>query len=243
MVHSGIRRDSLPGCGYVVWQDAGEFTFTTDSVFVAAFAHLVKKAQVLELGSGTGAISLFLAARGAEKVTGIEFNPKVTALMERSIKDNGLEETVKVIGGDLREINKYFKTESMDLVIANPPYRNSGNVRKIGTAACHEVTADLRDFFKAAAYAVRYRRAFCHCAAARPFCRVHAAGGGVWLAAKRLQWVHSAVDKPAWIFLMEMVKGGSYGLDVLPPLVMYNADGTLSAQALAYYDKSKEQAK
>jgi len=24
---------------------------------------------------------------------------------------------------------------------------------------------------------------------------------------------------------------------------MYNADGTLSAQALAYYDKSKEQAK
>ena len=122
MVHSGIRRDSLPGCGYVVWQDAGEFTFTTDSVFVAAFAHLVKKAQVLELGSGTGAISLFLAARGAEKVTGIEFNPKVAALMERSIKDNGLEETVKVIGGDLREINKYFKTESMDLVIANPPY-------------------------------------------------------------------------------------------------------------------------
>ena len=120
MVHSGIRRDSLPGCGYVVWQDAGEFTFTTDSVFVAAFAHLVKKAQVLELGSGTGAISLFLTARGAEKVTGIEFNPKVTALMERSIKDNGLEETVKVIGGDLREINKYFKTESMDLVIAKP---------------------------------------------------------------------------------------------------------------------------
>lgn len=42
---------------------------------------------------------------------------------------------------------------------------------------------------------------------------------------------------------MEMVKGGSYGLDVLPPLVMYNADGSLSAQALAYYDKSKEQAK
>ena len=187
MVHSGIRRDSLPGCGYVVWQDAGEFTFTTDSVFVAAFAHLVKKAQVLELGSGTGAISLFLAARGAEKVTGIEFNPKVTALMERSIKDNGLEETVKVIGGDLREINKYFKTESMDLVIANPPYRNSGNTRKIGTAACHEVTADLRDFFKAAAYGgvcCALPRAFCHCAAARPFCRVHAAGGGVWLAAQ-----------------------------------------------------------
>ena len=230
MVHSGIRRDSLPGCGYVVWQDAGEFTFTTDSVFVAAFAHLVKKAQVLELGSGTGAISLFLAARGAEKVTGIEFNPKVTALMERSIKDNGLEETVKVIGGDLREINKYFKTESMDLVIANPPYRN-------------EVTADLRDFFKAAAYAVRYRGRFAIVQLPDRFAECMQLAAEFGLQPKRLQWVHSAVDKPAWIFLMEMVKGGSYGLDVLPPLVMYSADGTLSAQALAYYDKSKEQAK
>ena len=201
MVHSGIRRDSLPGCGYVVWQDAGEFTFTTDSVFVAAFAHLVKKAQVLELGSGTGAISLFLAARGAEKVTGIEFNPKVTALMERSIKDNGLEETVKVIGGD------------------------------------------LRDFFKAAAYAVRYRGRFAIVQLPDRFAECMQLAAEFGLQPKRLQWVHSAVDKPAWIFLMEMVKGGSYGLDVLPPLVMYNADGTLSAQALAYYDKSKEQAK
>ena len=198
MVHSGIRRDSLPGCGYVVWQDAGEFTFTTDSVFVAAFAHLVKKAQVLELGSGTGAISLFLAARGAEKVTGIEFNPKVTALMERSIKDNGLEETV---------------------------------------------TADLRDFFKAAAYAVRYRGRFAIVQLPDRFAECMQLAAEFGLQPKRLQWVHSAVDKPAWIFLMEMVKGGSYGLDVLPPLVMYNADGTLSAQALAYYDKSKELAK
>lgn len=163
MVHSGIRRDSLPGCGYTVWQDAGEFTFTTDSVFVAAFAHLVTKAQVLELGSGTGAISLFLAARGAAKVTGLEFNPRVTELMRRSIADNNLEDVVSVIDGDVREISKYFKTESMDLVIANPPYRNSGNTRKIGTAACHEVTADLRDF-------LRQRLMRCATADALPLC-------------------------------------------------------------------------
>ena len=237
MVHSGIRRDSLPGCGYTVWQDAGEFTFTTDSVFVAAFAHLVTKAQVLELGSGTGAISLFLAARGAAKVTGLEFNPRVTELMRRSIADNNLEDVVSVIDGDVREISKYFKTESMDLVIANPPYRNSGNTRKIGT------TADLRDFFKAAAYAVRYRGRFAIVQLPDRFAECMQLAAEFGLQPKRLQWVHSAVNKPAWIFLMEMTKGGSYGLDVLPPLIMYNADGSLSEQALAYYAKSKEQAK
>lgn len=243
MVHTGIRRDSLPGCGYTVWQDAGEFTFTTDAVFLAAFAHLVTKAQVLELGSGTGVISLFLAARGAAKVTGLEFNPRVTQLMRRSIADNNLEGVVSVIDGDVREINKYFKSESMDLVIANPPYRNSGNTRKIGTAACHEVTADLRDFFKAAAYAVRYRGRFAIVQLPDRFVECMQLAAEFGLQPKRLQWVHSAVNKPAWIFLMEMTKGGSYGLDVLPPLVMYNADGSLSAQALEYYAKSKEHAK
>lgn len=243
MVHTGIRRDSLPGCGYVVWQDAGEFTFTTDAVFLAAFAHLVNKAHVLELGSGTGAISLFLAARGAAKVTGLEVNPKVTALMRRSITDNALEDIVNVVDGDVRGINKYFKAESMDLVIANPPYRNSGNTRKIGTAACHEVTADLRDFFKAAAYAVRYRGRFAIVQLPDRFAECMQLAAEFGLQPKRLQWVHSAINKPAWIFLMEMTKGGSYGLDVLPPLVMYNGDGSLSEQALAYYDKSKEQAK
>lgn len=50
------------------------------------------------------------------------------------------------------------------------------------------------------------------------------------LQPKRLQWVHSKIDKPAWIFLMEMQKGGSYGLDVLPPLIMYNQDGSYTEQ-------------
>ena len=34
---------------------------------------------------------------------------------------------------------------------------------------------------------------------------------------------------------MEMVKGGSYGLDVLPPLIMYNADGSYTEQVQKFY--------
>jgi len=138
---------------------------------------------------------------------------------------------------------KSASSEGETQLFIETPYRNSGNTRKIGTAACHEVTADLRDFFKAAAYAVRYRGRFAIVQLPDRFAECMQLAAEFGLQPKRLQWVHSAVHKPAWIFLMEMVKGGSYGLDVLPPLVMYNADGTLSAQTLAYYDKSKEQAK
>ena len=43
------------------------------------------------------------------------------------------------------------------------------------------------------------------------------------------------MDRPAWIFLAEFVKGGKPGLEVLPPLCMYNPDGSFSRETLAYY--------
>ena len=145
------RCDSLPGCNYAIWQDSEEFCFTTDAVFLAAFPHLVRQARVLELGAGTGAISLLLAARGAAQVVGVDCNPHVVELMRRSIAANGLEECVSAELADLRELKALYRSESFDLIAANPPYRNSGKVRRVATAACHELTATLEDFFRAAA--------------------------------------------------------------------------------------------
>lgn len=232
---SSLRCDYLPGCQYKIWQDAKEFCFTTDAVFLGNFPHLVRKAKVLELGCGTGAISLLLENRGAEQVTAVDCNPRITELLRRSVADNGLEEKIHVVDGDILRYKELFKPESMDLVAANPPYRNSGNVRQIGTAACHEVTATLEDFFRAAAFAVRYRGRFALVQLPERFAESMQLAFKYGLQPKRLQWVHSMLDKPAWIFLMEMQKGGSYGLDVLPPLIMYNKDGSYTEAVAQYY--------
>lgn len=231
-----IRCDYLPGCQYKIWQDAREFCFTTDAVFLGHFPHLVRQAKVLELGCGTGAISMLLENRGAAELTAIDCNPKITELLRQSIADNGLQDKFTVLDGDIRHIKDFVKPESMDLVVANPPYRNSGNVRRIGTAACHEVTATLEDFFQAAAYTVRYRGRFALVQLPERFAEAMQLAFKYGLQPKKLQWVHAAVDKPAWIFLMEMIKGGSYGMDVLPPLIMYEADGSYTEQVKKYYE-------
>jgi tRNA1(Val) A37 N6-methylase TrmN6 len=106
----------------------------------------------------------------------------------------------------------------------------------VGTAACHELTASLEDFFRAAAYAVRYRGRFALVQLPERFAESMELAVKYGLQPKRLQWVHSSVDKPAWIFLMEMVKGGSYGLEVLPPLIMYASDGGYTEQVKALYE-------
>lgn len=232
---SSLRCDYLPGCLYKIWQDANEFCFTTDAVFLGNFPHLVTKAKALELGCGTGAVSMLLASRGAAHVTAVDCNANVTGLLRRSAADNGLEDRLTVVDGDIRDYKTLLRPESMDLVAANPPYRNSGNVRRIGTAACHELTATLEDFFKAAAFAVRYRGRFALVQLPDRFAESMQLAFKYGLQPKRLQWVHASADKPAWIFLMEMVKGGSRGLEVLPPMIMYGQDGGYTEQVKKYY--------
>ncbi|MCQ2373721.1 MAG: methyltransferase [Phascolarctobacterium sp.] len=231
-----VRCDYVPGCGYKIWQDAKEFCFTTDAVFLGNFPHVVHNAKVLELGCGTGAISMLLESRGAAEVTAVDVNPKITTLLRKSVTDNSLEAKFKIIDGDICNYKDFLVHESMDLVAANPPYRNSGNQRQIGTAACHEVTATLEDFFKAAAYAVKYRGRFALVQLPERFAESMQLAFKYGLQPKKLQWVHSKIDKPAWIFLMEMQKGGSYGMDVLPPLIMYNEDGSYTEQVKRFYE-------
>ena len=232
-----IREDYLPGCGYKIYQDPAEFTFTTDSVFLAHFPHLANKAKVLELGCGTGAISFYLAARGAAEVTGLDVNPRMVELFNRSAEANGIVSLIRALEWDIKEIKNFCPTETFDLVVANPPYRNSGRERSIGTSACHEKTAVLEDFFAAAAYALHSRGRFALVQLPERFMESVELAIKYNLQPKKLQWVHASADKPAWIFLLEMVKNGSYGLEVLPPLIMYNADGTLTEQAKKQMEK------
>ena len=85
-----------------IQQDAKEFCYTTDAVFLGNFPHVVRKAKVLELGCGTGAISMLLESRGAAEVTALDCNPQVTKLVRQSVADNSLQDKFTVIDGDLR---------------------------------------------------------------------------------------------------------------------------------------------
>ncbi len=221
MTEEGLRLDYLPGCGYKIFQSSAEFPFTTDSVLLARFAHLVHGAKVLELGCGTAAVSLLLLARGAAHVTGLDINPRVLDLARRSAELNELTEQTLFIEGDAAAYRELLPPESFDLAVANPPYRKAGRQRQIGAAACHEVRGNLADFIAAAAWAVRFRGRFALCQLPERLLETLELLREQGLMPKRLRFLHSDVKKPAWLFLLEAVKGGSMGLEVLPPLVLY----------------------
>ena len=81
--------------------------------------------SIVDIGTGTGAIALALAARlpGAI-VTAIDVSPGALALAAENAALNGLAERMELLGGDLFAP---VAGRRFDLVASNPPYVAAGN--------------------------------------------------------------------------------------------------------------------
>ena len=225
--------------GWPIWQDSNEFKFTLDAVLLAAFPLLRDCLQIVELGSGCGAVSLLLAARSSAKIVGIDINTTVNELFKRSIELNKLSEQVSVVTADIRALKGQFVHGAYDLVVSNPPYRKvgQGRLRKSGAqTACHEVTATTDDFIQAAKFLLKYKGKFVlvHLAERLPEILTQCVASG--LEPKRLQLVHAKQDRQANLFLLETIKGGNSGLEVLPPLIVYDNEGNYTKEVLQRYN-------
>ena len=61
------------------------------------------------------------------------------------------------------------------------------------------------------------------------------------LEPKRLQLVQPREGAPANLLLVEGIHGGKPGLEVMPPLVVYEADGSYTAQLRICYEAAPAQ--
>ena len=235
----GERLDDLIIQGLKIVQHEKEFCFTLDAVLLAHFAFIKSGAAAIDLGCGTGAVSLLLLARGADRVAGVEISPVLADMARRSAALNGLSDRFSVLQADFRNIKGILPGGECELVVSNPPYRPQGHGRinpnsRIAQAR-HEITATLADVVAAARYLVRYRGRFAMVHLPERMAEVITALRLAGLEPKRLRMVHSAPDRKPTIFLVESIRGAKPGLDVLPPFIVYNSDGTYTEEICGYY--------
>jgi len=60
---------------------------------------------VLEVGAGTGILSLFAAEAGAAKVYAVEIDPVLAKALHETVQANNLEDKIKIIQGDALEVD------------------------------------------------------------------------------------------------------------------------------------------
>lgn len=110
-----------------ILQPTDGYRASTDAVLLASAVNgKLKNARILDVGSGTGAISLCLAQRLQSfnvQICGIEVQPELAELSNTSAHLNQYE-FVKFYNADIREKlqDTNLSTCSFDIVISNPPY-------------------------------------------------------------------------------------------------------------------------
>lgn len=85
--------------------------------------------KILDMGSGTGAISLCLAYRLKNKspqITGIELQTDLCELSNKSSVENKFDYFLKYINLDIKNLRKEIEPNSFDYVVTNPPYTAGG---------------------------------------------------------------------------------------------------------------------
>ncbi|XP_054153467.1 protein arginine N-methyltransferase 1-B-like [Oppia nitens] len=79
--------------------------------------HLFKNKVVLDIGCGTGILSMFAAKTGAKHVIGIECSG-IANLAEQVIKDNNLSHKITLIKGKVEEITLPAEYPKVDIIIS-----------------------------------------------------------------------------------------------------------------------------
>ena len=231
----GERLDDLQISGLRLIQKPGTFCFGTDSVLLADFAAPRRGERIADLGCGNGAIALLLAGhRSDARIEAVELQPELADMAARSVMLNGLEDRVRVHCADMREAWREIGRESCSLAVCNPPYGEPGGgferSEEAERIARSEGALHPADVAASAAAILKYGGRFCAVFPARRGFEMMAAMQASGLAPKRVRTVHARADRAPRLMLIEGVKGGGAGLNWLPPLILFEADGSVSGE-------------
>jgi tRNA1Val (adenine37-N6)-methyltransferase len=221
-----------------LFQGRRGYRFSLDALLLAYFMIRRRGERIADLGTGNGVIALILAYLDSSlSITGVETQLSMIERASRNVRLNEFQERVTIMQGDVASIQRTFGPASFAAVVCNPPYRRmtSGRIslnaeRKI---ARHEIAAGIADFLRAGAYLLPIKGRMALVYPASRVVDVLQSMRDANLEPKRLRMVHSFADASASLVLVESVKGGKSGIEVLSPLIVYQKGKQYSAEVEA----------
>lgn len=232
----GETVDGILGGQLRIIQKEKGYRFSLDALLLAHSVRLKEGEDVLDMGAGSGIISLIMARRWGRweygKIVGVEIQEELVDMARRSVKMNNLEDKISIRQGDIRKIEFLFAPQSFDAAIFNPPYRRQGSGRinpdYQKAVARHEIKGSLNDFLRAVGYVLKESGSAYTIYPAVRMVELLFQMRTTHLEPKRLRLVHSNRFSRGEFILVEGIKGAGEELEVLPPLVIYEEDGSYS---------------
>lgn len=243
LVQASETLDDLILGGLKVIQPRWGYRFSLDAVLLAHFAVLDGVESLVDLGSGSGVIPLILSYRSPSlSITGIELQEDMAERSRRSISYNGLSERIGIVQADIKQIKSVLSPASSELVVSNPPFwkKGEGHISSHpGEAiARHELEVELKDICMAAAYLLKDGGHFCVIHRANRLTDIIGAMTACRLQPDRMRAVHSFSEEDAALVLVDGRKNGRGGVNIMPPLVIYQEQGVYCPEVDLWYGRT-----
>ncbi|WP_432698541.1 tRNA1(Val) (adenine(37)-N6)-methyltransferase [Marinobacterium sp. YM272] len=146
------RRNSFFQCrNFRIEQQGAAMKVTTDACALAAWAPLASCGRILDIGTGSGVLALFLAQRAPQaQVDAVELNPEAAEQARRNFDTSPYAERLSLYTSD---ITAFQPQHRYDGIICNPPFfqdatHNSCHSR---AQARHNVSLELPALLEAIA--------------------------------------------------------------------------------------------
>ena len=95
----------------------------TDGVLLGAWAHVKEAKHILDIGCGSGLVTLMAAQRNAmAQVTGIEIDTAAANDAEMNAQASPFKERVEILQADVLQIAEHCHYKHYDCILSNPPY-------------------------------------------------------------------------------------------------------------------------
>lgn len=234
--------DELGINGFVMEQDKKYLKLGTDAMLLSEFARVPKYGRVCDLGCGSGAVSVLLAARHESvSLCGVEIVEGAAKLCEKNVAHNNIADRMTVHNIDLKNVRDIFAAGSFDAVVSNPPFMQADGglrtEREELLCARMEICCTIDDVCAASSYLLKFGGSFSLVYRPSRLADLFSALEKHNLAPKRMRLVQDTVSAEPSLVLLEARKGGGSGIKLMPALILKNTDGSECEETRRIYQR------
>lgn len=230
-----LTRDTFFQGRLQVTQSREGYRFSIDAVLLAAMVDLKPGGTVLDLGTGCGIIPLILACRYPyARIHAVEVQPELADIAKKNVTENKMEGHIVVACSDLKTMNGLPHSGPFDWVVSNPPYHRSCtgriNPNSQRARARHEILVDLPELLACARRMLRTGGRFAVIYTADRLTDLLTGMRQAGIEPKWARAVHGNSEEEANLVLVKGTMAGRSGMQLAPPLIIYEADGRYSQE-------------
>lgn len=203
--------------GKIIIQNTRLYRFTSDSILLSRFARGKFKDNVADFCAGCGAVGFHFLCLNPQisSLTLFELQPALADMARRTAEFNGF--SAKVVEGRVQDIGVEYN-DAFSLILCNPPYERGGfeNLSYEKAICRKEITITLPEILSVAVKKLKFGGRIAIINRADRTAELIYQLKSRNLEPKRMQFVTGVEGAKPYAVMVEAVKGGKEGVEVLP---------------------------